>query len=271
MACRSRPITDDVQLAATAGTDLALRLDHHLLVRQVIEIFVAAGAALAGRDRLQRRIGLFFLRLRLGKRGLELIERERQLVIGDALGLAAEMRAADLGDDRLQPLVANGELVALGDDSAMRRTLGQDQRVQRIDFAIPPKKLDAIPPLGAEHVDRPAERIGAERRLHDRRQSVGLLAEVDRFRRHENPLLCARRDPGALRTARSTARSLDVSTWPMMRTTASPIAISIVPGSAGGCEGADGEGGAGAVITTGTNTRVASPISGGRARCAAFR
>ena len=123
MACRSRPITDDVQLAATAGTDLALRLDHHLLVRQVIEIFVAASAALAGRGRLQRRIGLFFLRLRLGKRGLELIERERQLVIGDALGLAAEMRAADLGDDRLQPLVANGELVALGDDRAMRRTL----------------------------------------------------------------------------------------------------------------------------------------------------
>jgi hypothetical protein len=59
----------------------------------------------------------------------------------------------------------------------------------------------------------------------------------------------------------------------MMRTTAPPIAISIVPEStAGRCEGADGRGGgAGAAITTGANTGAASLISGGCACGPSFR
>jgi hypothetical protein len=56
----------------------------------------------------------------------------------------------------------------------------------------------------------------------------------------------------------------------MMRTTAPPIAISIIPESAAGrCEGADGKGGTGAAITIGANTGAASPIAGGCARGAA--
>ena len=56
---------------------------------------------------------------------------------------------------------------------------------------------------------------------------------------------------------------LDVPTWPMMRTTAPPIAISIVPESAAArCEVAVGKGDAGAAITTGANTGAVSPISG---------
>ena len=64
-----------------------------------------------------------------------------------------------------------------------------------------------------------------------------------------------------------------VSHHKMMRTTAPPMAISIVPESAAGrCEGADGTtGGAGAAITTGANKGAASLISGRRACGAAFR
>jgi hypothetical protein len=79
-----------VQFAAAARTRLAFGFDHHLLVRQVIEALIAAGAALALPGGLERGISLFLLRLGLGERGLELLQRERQLVLGDALGFAAK-------------------------------------------------------------------------------------------------------------------------------------------------------------------------------------
>lgn len=63
----------------------------------------------------------------------ELLQRERQLVVGDALGFAAEIGAADLGDDRLEPFVADDELVALGDDGGTTCALGQEQRAQRVE------------------------------------------------------------------------------------------------------------------------------------------
>src|SRR3990172_11989851 len=92
------------------------------------------------------------------------------------------------------------------------------------------------------------ERIGAKRLLHNRGKAVGLLPEVHGARRHENLYLRSSRDHDALRTARSTATSTEVSTWPMMRTTASPTAISTLPEPAsGGCEAA-GEEGAGALL-----------------------
>jgi hypothetical protein len=54
--------------------------------------------------------------------------------------LAAEMHAADLGDNGFEPLVAHSELVALGrdrvalgDDGGMGGALGQDQGAQRIN------------------------------------------------------------------------------------------------------------------------------------------
>jgi hypothetical protein len=60
-------------------------------MRQVIEVLIAAGAALSRALRLECRIGLLLLRLGLGERSLELVERKRQLVVGDALGFAAEV------------------------------------------------------------------------------------------------------------------------------------------------------------------------------------
>jgi|KBSSwiStaDraftv2_1062776.scaffolds.fasta_scaffold91140_4 hypothetical protein len=91
-----------MQLTAAARADLALRLDHHLLMRQMIELLVAAGTALPRRGGLPFRVRLLCFCLGLGDGRLQLVEGERQLVVGDALGLAAEVRAAELGDDVLE-------------------------------------------------------------------------------------------------------------------------------------------------------------------------
>ena len=88
-------LADDVQLAAAARAYLALRLDHYLLVRQMIEALVAASTALSRPPGLERGISLLVLGPSLGQQGLELLQRQRQLIVGDALGLAAEVRAAD--------------------------------------------------------------------------------------------------------------------------------------------------------------------------------
>jgi hypothetical protein len=56
-------------------------------MRQMIEGLVAAGAALSRALGFERRIGflLLLLRLGLGERSLELFQRKRELVVGDAL------------------------------------------------------------------------------------------------------------------------------------------------------------------------------------------
>src|SRR4051794_37952866 len=54
-------LTDDVQCTLAAGTDLALRFDNHLLVRQVIEACVTAGAAFARALSSQRSVRLLVL------------------------------------------------------------------------------------------------------------------------------------------------------------------------------------------------------------------
>lgn len=103
-------------------------------MRQMIEALAAAGPAPARALDFERRIGLLVLRLGLGERGLEFLEGERQLIVGDALGSAAKMRAADLLDDRIQPRVAGRKRVALDNDGSMGGALGQDQCPQGIDI-----------------------------------------------------------------------------------------------------------------------------------------
>ncbi len=53
--------------------------------------------------------------------------------------------------------------------------------------AIPEHQLDPVGPLGAEHVDRAGEGVGAHRLAHQGRQTFGALAEVDRPGRHHHP------------------------------------------------------------------------------------
>src|ERR1700730_17169568 len=107
-------------------------------------------------------------------------------------------------------------------------------------------------PLGAEYVDRATERIGTERCLHNGGEAVGLFAEIHRACCHQNLEVCSSRDHEALLTVRNTVTSTSVSTWPMTRTTASPIAISITfEITAGGREDTCGDDRADPVITTG--------------------
>src|ERR1700752_351873 len=122
-----------MQLTAAARTHLALRLDHHLLMWQVIELLVAAGAALPRSGGLARRISLLGFRPGFWSGRLQLLERQRQLVVRNAFGLAAELCALELGDDVLefrieafQKRIALNELLTLG-------TLGQYQRAQSAD------------------------------------------------------------------------------------------------------------------------------------------
>src|SRR6266404_5952250 len=139
----------------------------------------------------------------------------------------------------------------------------QPLRHQTDASSVPPQQFHSVHPLGAEHEDRAAERIGSERRLHNGGEPVSLFAEVHGACCHQNLEVCSSRDHEALLTARSTATSASVSTWPMTRTTASPIAISIVPETIGdGWEDLDGDDRADAEITTGANAGASSQISG---------
>jgi len=53
--------------------------------------------------------------------------------------------------------------------------------------AVPEDQLDPVRPLGPEHIDRARERIGRHGLAHQRCQSLGTLAEVDRLGRHHHP------------------------------------------------------------------------------------
>jgi hypothetical protein len=70
------------------------------------EDLVAIATALAGALRFQRRIAFFFFGPRLLQRGLKIVERQRQLRVRDAFGLAAEVGAANFGDDLFQATTA---------------------------------------------------------------------------------------------------------------------------------------------------------------------
>src|SRR5215467_13398561 len=83
-------------------------------MRQVIKLEGATGAALVHPYELQGRVGFVVLRLILGERSFQVLQRERQLIVANAFGLAAEVRAADLCQNVLELRVANRELIALG-------------------------------------------------------------------------------------------------------------------------------------------------------------
>src|SRR3954454_17163424 len=108
------------------------------------------------------------------------------------------------------------------------------------------QNFHAVGPLGAKDEDLARERVGAERLLHERRQPVHALAEVDRPRRQQDAHPRRDRDHASPRTASSTRRSAAASTSAPTRTTAGPSTISIrPPGSAGA--------GPSPVTSTGTN------------------
>src|SRR5204862_1367909 len=92
----------------------------------------------------------------------------------------------------------------------------------------------SVCPLGAEDEDLARERGGPQRLLHQRRQPVHALAEVDRLGREQDAHPRRDRDHASPRTASSTRRSVAASTSAPTRTTAGPSAISIRPAISAG-------------------------------------
>jgi hypothetical protein len=98
--------------AARAGGVLWRQRD--LDPRQMRRQRIATRAAPCRARLAQRRIALLGLRLLLGDRLLEVIETELQLLLWQALGLAAELQAPELQQQMLQPLVLRLQRIAFG-------------------------------------------------------------------------------------------------------------------------------------------------------------
>ncbi len=99
-----------------------------------------------------------------------------------------------------------------------------------------------------------------------------MLAEADRLRRDQHLQLGSRHDHDALLTARSTVVRCAASTWPMTRTTASLIAISMRPlvGGPGGGDGGDGGAGDAPDVATTTGVNAETCPAGEQSTAGAF-
>src|SRR4051795_3435175 len=86
--------------------------------------------------------------------------------------------------------------------------------------------LHPVATPGTEDEDLPGERVGPQYLLHQGRQPVHALAEVDRPGREQDAHPRRDRDHARPRTASSTRRSAAASTSAPTRTTAGPSAIS---------------------------------------------
>lgn len=140
-----RVLADLVQRAVAARADRALRLDDDFFAWQTRQDFGTRRARFGCAFRLRGARGLRRFGLQDRCRRLQIFERERELSVVDALGLAAEVRAADLGDDRFELGVQLGEPVALRRGFRVRRALGfengdvscalrVENRAQRVDI-----------------------------------------------------------------------------------------------------------------------------------------
>jgi hypothetical protein len=95
-------LADHVQRAATARAGLLLRLDHHLLARQVLRQAATVAARRPTRRGRCRRAGLIRGRHRRLQRLLDVFQAKLQLVRVEAFGAPAVQRALELLDQQLQ-------------------------------------------------------------------------------------------------------------------------------------------------------------------------
>ena len=116
---------DPMHRAVAARAGRALRLDHHLVPRQVLGQRPAIYTALLSARRLPRRVALLRLGRALRERLLEVLECQLQLIgVGSLLGAPSEQGPLQLFDDRPQLLVVPGE-------PGRARPFGQQQRLER--------------------------------------------------------------------------------------------------------------------------------------------
>src|SRR5690606_464177 len=114
--------------------------------------------------------------------------------------------------------------------------------------------LDAIGALGAEDEDRTRVRIEPQMLLHERRQAIQALAEIDSLGCDQDADVGRGDDHEWPRKALMTAASDRASTRPRTRTMAPPTTISMVPASVVDAFGRrSGFGGATGAMTAGAN------------------
>jgi hypothetical protein len=90
-------------------------------------------------------------------------------------------------------------------------------------------QLDPVRTLGPERIDRPRERVCHHGLAHQRRQSLGTFAEVDRPGRHHHPDRARRSDHAPAFNARSTAIKVFASAPRLTRIVTPSISTSIIP------------------------------------------
>ena len=115
-----------MQAAAAARAGLGLGLDHDLFARQVLGQRSTIGAAALRTVVLDDLVVLFGRRVLGAKRGLNVLERQRHLVVGDAFGRPPELGTPQDGDDVIEPFVPGREPGIIG-------LHGQQQRLQALD------------------------------------------------------------------------------------------------------------------------------------------
>src|SRR5690606_20231892 len=111
--------------------------------------------------------------------------------------------------------------------------------VQRHPGAIELQHLRGRPPPIREQVQRPRQRILAERLLHERAQALEALAQVDRLSIREHRHTTLRPDHASLRTSSATSATVRPSTRtpPASTTTSarrSPVSPSTCTGTTSG-------------------------------------
>jgi hypothetical protein len=119
------------QRALAAGACRRLGRQHHLDARQMRRQPAATGTATLGLVVAQRRRCLARLGRVLRQRRLDLLEREQQLLLGELLGLRAELQALQLQQQVMQPLVPARQRVTFGDQRADLRQRLDQPRAQR--------------------------------------------------------------------------------------------------------------------------------------------
>ncbi len=104
-------------------------------------------------------IALLGLGIAAGDRGLDVLEAELHLLVGQAFGSASELQPSELEQEMAKPIVLRLQRVALGAQSVTLRRQGIALRRQHI--ALRGERVE----LGHHRQHQVAQRVGLDRQL----------------------------------------------------------------------------------------------------------